>query len=156
EVMTCLHLAPNGDVWGGTAEGAWRLRDGRFRYFWGRRWLPGNHVRQVWTDDRGRAWIDTDGGLACIEERPITLRDKAAHFDAITDQGHNRRGFINEIVLKVPGDPGQGYVFEVSDNDGLWNAICVGAMAFRYAATKDPAARKQARQALDAMLELER
>ena len=52
--------------------------------------------------------------------------------------------------------PGQGYRFEVSDNDGLWNAIYVGAMAFRYAATKDPAARKQARQALDAMLELER
>ena len=29
------------DVWAGTAEGAWRLRDGQFRYFWGRRWLPG-------------------------------------------------------------------------------------------------------------------
>src|SRR5581483_7531883 len=33
EQMTCLHLAPNGDVWGGTHEGAWRLRDGQFRYF---------------------------------------------------------------------------------------------------------------------------
>ena len=43
-----------------------------------------------------------------------------------------------------------------SNNDGLWNAIYVGAMVFRYAATRDPAARKQARQALDAMLELER
>src|SRR5262249_19892111 len=67
EVMPCLRRPPSGDAWGGRAEGAWRLRDGRFRYFWGRRWLPGNHVRQVWTDDRGRAWIDTDGGLACIE-----------------------------------------------------------------------------------------
>jgi ligand-binding sensor domain-containing protein len=53
EVMTCLHLAVNGDVWGGTPEGAWRLRDGQFRYFWGRRWLPGNRVRQIWTDNRG-------------------------------------------------------------------------------------------------------
>jgi hypothetical protein len=156
EAMTCLHLAPNGDVWGGTAEGAWRLRDGQFRYFWGRRWLPGNRVRAVWTDDQGRAWLDTDGGVACIEEKPTTLAQKAAHFDRATQARHNRRGFINAILLQTPGDPAQGSRYEVSDNDGLWNAIYVGAMAFRYGATADPAARQQARQALEALLELER
>ena len=36
ENITCLHIAPGGDVWAGTNEGAWRLRDGYFRYFWGR------------------------------------------------------------------------------------------------------------------------
>lgn len=156
EVMTCLHLAANGDIWGGTTEGAWRLRDGQFRYFWGRRWLPGNRVRAVWTDAKGRAWLDTDGGVACIEERPTTLAQKAAHFDRATQERHNRRGFISHILLKVPGDATQGCRFHVSDNDGLWNAIYVGAMAFRYAATKDPAARTQARQAMEAMIELER
>ena len=45
EAMTCLHLAPNGDVWGGTLDGAWRLRDGKIRYFWGPRWLPDNRVQ---------------------------------------------------------------------------------------------------------------
>src|SRR5262249_1810147 len=63
---------------------------------------------------------------------------------------------ICEIVLDSPGDPARGYRYEVSDNDGLWNAIYVGAMAFRYGATHDPGARRQARQALDALLELER
>jgi hypothetical protein len=156
ELLTCLHLAANGDVWGGTPEGAWRLRDGRFRYFWGQRWLAGNRVRQIWTDSQGRAWLDTDGGVACIEEKPMTLRAKAMHFDRFTQERHNRRGFVSEIVLKVPGDPSRGYAFHVSDNDGLWNAIYVGALAFRYAATRDPAARKEAREALLAMLELER
>jgi hypothetical protein len=156
EVMTCLHLAANGDVWGGTPEGAWRLRDGQFRYFWGRRWLPGNKVSAVWTDAKGRAWLDTDAGVSCIEERPTTLAQKAAHFDRTTQERHNRRGFISQILLKAPGDPARGYQYHVSDNDGLWNAIYVGAMAFRYGATGDPAARRQARQALDAMLELER
>ncbi len=156
ETMTCMHLAPNGDVWGGTTEGAWRLRGGEFRYFWGRRWLPGNKVRAVWTDRDGRAWLDTDGGVACIEERPMTLARKAAQFDRVTQERHNRRGFISSIALDVPGDPARGYRYQLSDNDGLWNAIYVGAMCFRYAATKDPAARKQARQAMDAMLELER
>lgn len=156
EALSCLHLAPNGDVWGGTREGAWRLRDGNFRYFWGKRWLPGNAVSDVWTDDKGRAWLETDGGVACIEEPSITLADKAAYFDKITQQRHVRRGFINELVLKVPGDIEGGTQYVISDNDGLWNAIYLGAMAFRYAATKDPAARRQARSALDAMLELER
>ncbi|HEV3443241.1 MAG TPA: hypothetical protein VG099_01305 [Gemmataceae bacterium] len=156
EVMTCLHMAPNGDVWGGTPEGAWRLRDGHFRYFWGRRWLPGNKVCAVWTDAQGRAWLDTDAGLACIEERSTTLAQKAAHFDRITQQRHNRRGFISQINLKVPGDPAQGYRTQISDNDGLWNAIYIGALAFRYDVTQDPAARKQARQSLHALLELER
>src|SRR5262249_8329658 len=60
------------------------------------------------------------------------------------------------IRWAVPGDPARGHVHQVSDNDGLWNAIYVGAMAFRYTATGDAAARKQARQSLDALLELER
>jgi hypothetical protein len=156
ETMTCLHLAPNGDVWGGTTEGAWRLREGQFRYFWGGRWLPGNKVAAIWTDEKGRAWLDTDGGIACIEEVPMTLKQKAAHFDRITQERHNRHGFISFARFNAVGDPSSGFRYELSDNDGLWNAIYVGAMCFRYAATKDPAARKQARQALDALLELER
>jgi hypothetical protein len=156
EEMTCLHVAANGDLWGGTTQGAWRLRDGQFRYFWGKRWLPGNRVRAIWTDGQGKTWLDTDGGVGGIEEWPMTLAKKAAHFDRITQDRHMRRGFISHIHLNTPGDPTKGYRFMVSDNDGLWNAIYVGAMSFRYGATRDPLARKQAREALEAMLELER
>jgi hypothetical protein len=132
------------------------LRDGEFRYFWGKRWLPGNQVKAIWTDDTGRAWIKTDGGTATIEERPMTLAQKADHFDEVAQARHFRQGFISELHLAVPGDPSGKTRYEISDNDGLWNAIYVGAMAFRYAATKDPVAKRQARAALDAMLELER
>ena len=59
ERISCLHLAPNGDVWAGTSEGAWRLRDGRFRYFWGKRWLPDNDVQAIWTDAKGSC-LDRD------------------------------------------------------------------------------------------------
>lgn len=156
ENMTCLCLAANGDIWGGTPEGTWRLRDGQFRYFWGKRWLPGNNVRAIWTDATGRAWLETDGGVACIEEKPMTLREKFAHFDRIVQERHYRRGFVSEIVLKTPGDPSKGYTFKVSDNDGEWGAFQVAALSFRHAATKDPAARKMAQQAMNALLELER
>lgn len=155
DAVRCLYLAPNGDLWGGTDEGAWRMRAGQFRYFWGLRWLPGNHVKALWGDETGRVWIETDGGFACIEEKSMTLGQKARAFNDLTQKWNNRRGFINERSLKMPGDLA-GSVFEVSDNDGLWNGIYVGAMAFRYSATKDPEAKQQAWRALEAMFELER
>jgi hypothetical protein len=156
EPTRCLHLAPNGDLWAGTPEGAWRMRDGRFRYFWGRRWLTDNDVRAIWTDAAGRAWIETQSGLACIEERPMTLANKAAHYDRIVQERHNRRGYIAAIDLKTPGDPTSGAMFDVSDNDGLWTALYVAAMSLRFGATRDPAAREQARRSLNALLDLER
>ena len=150
-----LYLAQNGDVWGGTEQGAWRLRAGRFRYFRGKRWLSGNRVDAIWSDNRGRIWLKTDGGSSCIEENQITLAQKARHFDDLTQKWCNRRGYINERTLKTPGSL-TGSVFEISDNEGLWNAIYVAAMAFRYAATKEPEAKGQGWQALNAMLDLER
>ena len=156
ETINCLHLADNGDVWGGTPEGAWRLRDGQFRYFWGKRWLPDNDVQAIWTDNQGSAWIETKTGTARIEDKPMTLAEKADHYNRIVQERHNRRGFIASIRLKTPGDPTRGGTFDVSDNDGLWTAMYVGAMALRYGATQDPAAREDARKSMNALLDLER
>jgi len=156
ETIRCLHLAPNGDVWGGTPEGAWRMRDGQFRYFWGKRWLPDNEVQAIWTDDQGNAWIETKTGTARVEDKPMTLAEKAEHYNRIIQERHNRRGFIASIRLKEPGDPTKGAIFNVSDNDGLWTSMYVGAMSLRYGATKDPAARDDARKSMNALLDLER
>ncbi len=156
EDMTSVAISPNGDIWGGTAQGAWRLRTGEFRYFWGPRWLPGNRVNAIAVDDKNAAWIATDGGVAKIEERMMTLKDKAAHYEEITALRHNRRGFVTHCSLTTPGEPEKGFVHEASDNDGLWTALYVGAEAFRYAATKDPEARRLAKQSMEALLDLTR
>lgn len=154
--VTCVHLAANGDVWGGTPEGAWRLRSGKFRYFWGKRWLPGNRVSAIWSDSHARVWFDTDGGIGSIEEQQMSLLQKAVHFDSITQLRHNRRGYIGMIHLKTIGDPTGGANFEAADSDGIWTALYVSAMCFRYAATHAPQARAQAQQSMRALLELER
>lgn len=156
DYVISLCLAPNGDVWGGTTEGAWRLRDGRFRYFHGKRWLPGDVVSAIWSDAKGRIWLRTDGGVSCIEERMITLAEKAAHFNRITQERHNRRGYIGHIHLTVPGDPTRPAHYEAADSDGLWTSYYVAAMALRYAATHDPEAKRQAQRSMNALLELER
>ena len=130
--------------------------DGQFRYFWGLRWLPDNRVRAIWSDANARTWLETEKGFACIEEKPLTLAIKAAHFNRITQERHNRRGFICQIDLAVAGETSKGYCFDVSDNDGLWTAMYVGAMSLRFGATKDPETRDHARTSLNALLDLER
>ncbi|MFM7322373.1 MAG: hypothetical protein ACKO5K_12735, partial [Armatimonadota bacterium] len=154
--LNALHLAPNGDLWGATGDGAWRMRDGSFRYFRGTRWLPGNRVSRIWSGNDGKVWLETDRGVGCIEERAVTLREKAARFEQITAARHDRRGYISGSTLKVPGQPEKGAVNEASDNDGLWTALHVAAESFRWAATKDPKAKATADKSLDALLELER
>lgn len=156
EDMLSVAVAPNGDIWGGTTEGAWRLRKGEWRYFHGPRWMPGNRVNQIAVGKDGAVWLATDGGVAKIEERMIRLDEKAAHYEELTAARHNRRGYVTRCRLKTAGDPSGGFVYEASDNDGLWTAMYVGAEAFRYAATKSPEAHTLAKKSMDALLDLVR
>lgn len=154
EYITNLALGPDGQIWAGTREGVCRYVNGAWQYYWGPRWLPNNRVNSILPTPDGGAWVATEGGVARIHDRPMTLAQKAAHYQQITDTRHNRYGFISGCRLKVPGDPTKGHILNASDNDGLWTAIYAGAQCFRYAATKDPAAREAARKSMFAMLDM--
>lgn len=156
EDLRCVAFSPNGDVWGGTSEGACRLRDGKWRYFWGKRWLPGNIINDIAIDEHDIVWLATDKGVAKIEEKPISLSDKAFHYESLTSDRHDRRGWVTGSILKTPGRIEDGIVYEASDNDGLWTAMYVTAEAFRYAATKDPDAKAKCTKSMNALLDLVR
>ena len=155
EDLRCIAFAPS-DVWGGTSEGAWRLRGGEWRYFLGRRWLPGDVINDIEIDEKNTVWLATDKGVGRIEEKRISLTDKAEHFEEITALRHNRRGWVTSSVLKTPGRIQDGVSYEASDNDGLWTAMYVAAEAFRYAVTKDPEARELCSKSMNALLDLTR
>lgn len=155
EDVRVLALAPNGDLWTGTPEGACRLHDGKWSYFNGRRWLPGNQVRSIVIDDENRAWIATDQGIAAIEPVKMTLAQKAAHYEKITAERHNRNGFVTICELEDPENI-DSWKIEASDNDGLWTAIYCAAQCFQYAATKDPQAKARAQKSIRAIMDLER
>lgn len=156
ERITCLAFGPDGTLWAGTEEGVCRYVSGAWQYYWGPRWLPHNRVNDIAPDKDGGAWVATEGGVAHLYDRPLTLAEKAAHYQEITDTRHNRRGFVTGGRLRKPGDPTGGAVYEASDNDGLWTAVYVAAQSFRYAATKDPQAREAAHRSMRAMLDLVR
>lgn len=149
-----LCLAPNGDLWAGTPEGACRLREGRWSYFWGKRWLPDNRVHAIAVDSQNRAWIATAGGIACIESGQMTLSQKAEHYERLIALRHNRNGFVFNCIWDDPTKPDE-WKIEASDNDGLWTALYCAAQCFQYAVTKDPASRERARQSMQALLKLE-
>jgi hypothetical protein len=154
EYVTCLALGSDGSIWAGTTEGVCRYTAAGWQYYWGPRWLPHNKVDAIAVAEDGSAWVATDGGVAHLYDRPLTLEQKAAHYEEINAARHNRSGFVTGARLKKPGDPSAGVIHEASDNDGLWTAVYVGAEAFRYAATRDPEARRLAKKSMDAMLDL--
>ena len=140
---TCIAFGPEGSLWLGTPRGVMR-RDGRtWAYRAGRRWLPSDDVRDIAVAADGTAWIATAAGISRIERQPVTLADKAAHYETLIDARHRRFGYITVADLARPGDLSEWSLAD-TDNDGLWTGMYGAGECFRYAATKDPQARLRA------------
>lgn len=149
EDVTCVAPGSEGDVWVGTSRGVIRrTRSGEFHYFAGRRWLPDDRVRSVAVAGRS-AWVGTAGGLAEIRLEPFTLARKAAWYEHHLERwGQKRLGFTH----KLEWDDGlKEFVREVSDNDGGYTGDYLAAQCYRWAVTRDPAARAEATHTFHAL-----
>jgi len=154
EDVRCLLLAGNGDRWFGTSRGVCRLRDGRFSYFAGRRWLPDDSVLELRAGESDVVFVRTATGYSRIASVSMTLEGKAEAFLKRLRERHVRFGYVTDCSLREPGDT-SSFVHEASDNDGLWTALYIAAESFRYAATRDHEARRNARESMEALLRLE-
>src|SRR6185295_5911575 len=128
----------SGAVWLGSEQGAARFdpknsfRWDRWQYFYGRRWLLDNEVKNIVVDETGsgrKVWIRTKTGISLIEWRPMTLEQKAKIFDDRVEKRHVRHGMVANSGLRVAGDLSSN-VNHDNDNDGLWTAMYLGAEAF--------------------------
>lgn len=148
EDTTCLAAGFDGDVWIGTTTGAIRQTGEEYHYFGPKRWLPGDHVRDIAVAER-TVYIATDAGLGIIRYEPFTLARKAAWFESELEQwGMKRLGFIHKLYW---ANDQHGWLREISDNDGGNTAHYLAAMSFKYAATSDETARREAAEAFRAM-----
>jgi hypothetical protein len=148
EDLTCLADGFDGDLWIGTSRGAIRKTGEEFHYFGANHWLPDEHVRCIAVANRA-AYIGTDLGLAVIRYEPFTLAKKAEAFEQATEKwGFKRLGFVHKLYW---GGDAQGWLREISDNDGGNTAYYLAAMSFKYAATGDETARREAGEAFRAM-----
>jgi hypothetical protein len=150
--FTMAAAGEDGVMWFGTNLGAIRYDGTHWAYREGRRWLPGNVVRGIAVTEEGHAWFATDNGVGCIERRMMTLAEKAQFYEDEIDKYHRRTPYeyVQWVFLEKPGDKSEWRQRD-SDNDGQWTGEYGAAECFRYAATKDPEAKKRATKAFEAL-----
>jgi len=149
-----ISFTPQGELLVGTTWGAAHRAADRWHYFAGKRWVPNDLITGVAMGPDGTIWLGTGQGIGRVARIPMTLEEKAAHYKEITRARHNRMGMFTGISLNAPGDLDH-FRRNDDDNDGLWTQMYIAAESFRYAVTKDPEAKKNARESFEAMLRLE-
>ncbi len=148
EDTTCLAQGFAGDLWIGTTTGAIRKTGDKYHYFGAQHWLPGNNVHDIEVGGK-TVYVATDKGIGVIRYEPYTLRKKAAYFEQnVEEWGHKRLGFIH--MLHWNGQE-NGWLREISDNDGGHTAHYLAAMCFKFAVTGDKDARSEAVDGFEAM-----
>lgn len=141
----------NGNLWFGSIEGAFMLRnDGKFNYYYGERWLPGNKIIDINTGSEGSILILTNKGVGQICFTEMTLEDKAMHFENQVRQRHIRYG-INADVTSLKGHDLSTNVLRKADSDNLWTGMYLASQLFRYLATGSEEAKQNCYESFEAM-----
>jgi hypothetical protein len=150
--FTTMAAGPSGDVWFGTKIGAIHFDGKTWEYRQGLRWLPADEVRSIAVTATGDAWFATPKGVGRIARRPMTLAEKARQFEEHIDKRCRRTplGYVHGVSLGRLGDLSE-WKHQDSDNDGLWTAMYGAGECFAWAATKDPAAKRRAKAAFEAL-----
>ena len=142
------------DPWMRAPRGVYHLRGDIRDYYASRRWLLDDEVENVALDNDGNALVLTKLGLNKIIFDPMTLEEKARHYQTKIRQRHIRFGFCSELRMSRPGDPTSAEMID-TDNDGTWTEYYMASQAFRYGATSDPEAHAHAWETFAAMERLE-
>ncbi|MCB9260596.1 MAG: regulator [Ignavibacteriales bacterium] len=142
---------PDGTMWIGTEFGIakydgklWSVRNSN-------RWLINDKVNDIAFDKNGNAWIATDGGVSAIKNRQMTLAQKENYYKNITEKRHIREPYLVEKCrFLTPGDT-NNYFPKDDDNDGQYTSMYLVMESLRYAVTKNPKAKQNAKKAFDAL-----
>lgn len=155
--LTAWARSTDGATWLGTPQGLLRLdpsSSSSQRFFRSQRYLPDNHVEQLWPDSSGGIWVRTPAGISHLELRRLTLEQKADLFEARVRARHDRHGFVSDSHLALPGDLTTNQLAS-SDNDGLWTAMYAAGKLYESAVRQKPAPLAAARKSIEAILFLE-
>jgi hypothetical protein len=144
-----------GSLWCWFERAVARLHRGRWHVFAGPRWLPEGAVQAVWPGADGGVRVRTASGRVRLYLRHLTFAEKAAWYEAQVAARHERRGYVAACRLQRVGDLSSAVRY-ATDNDGLWTAMYLAAQCYCWAVTHNPEARRRARQAMQALLDLQR
>jgi len=144
-------------IWVGTSIGVCRkaLYNERWNYYASFRFLPSDNIRAVFPETEKRIWVATDNGAGLLEFKKYTLEQKANIMQEATMERHDRDpGLVCDCILTEPGNL-DSHEHTDCDNDGLWTAMYMGGLTFKYAVTKDPETKDLVERHIAAIILLE-
>jgi hypothetical protein len=149
-----MYFAPDGKKYFATSTGVITLCEGKLSYFSYGAWLMHPTVTRLAVSENGTIAAVTPRGISIITSKEMTLAEKAAHYDALTEKYFMRNeGYHVDRILRKYGDLESGWLPN-SDNDGLFTGLYCASQCFRYGATGDEQAKKNAKRAVEAMIKL--
>jgi hypothetical protein len=149
--INCIKKAPDGTIWVGSKYGLSRFDGKEWSLRHNRRWLVSDEVKDIAFDSEGTAWIATSAGVSAIHKKDMTLKQKATYFQKVLESRHIRAPYLVEkCMLKVPGDT-TSWAPRDDDNDGQYTSMYLAMESYRYATTKDPKAKANAKMAFEAL-----
>ena len=155
-IIRSLAVDSQGRIWAATHIGVVRYDHGKWNLRHSKRWLMNDDARDVAIGPDGTAWVATAAGVDAIRQKPLTLQAKADYFLEQLRTRHLREpGLVGPAVLVTPGDLSKSFI-EDDDNDGEHTGMYLAMESMRYAVTKDPTARDNAKVAFHALMALQR
>lgn len=146
----------DGRIWIATKLGVVRRDKEKWSLRHSRRWLQSDDARDVAIGPDGTAWVATAAGVDAIHRKTMTLAQKADYYLTVLRTRHIRPpGLVGPAVLETPGDLSRSFI-EDDDNDGEHTGMYLAMESLRFAVTKDPAARANAKVAFHALMALQR
>ncbi|GAB3218587.1 hypothetical protein J0A67_03060 [Algoriphagus aestuariicola] len=143
--------AIDGKLWFGSTRGAFMLKeDGKFNYYYGERWLPGNQVVDIEAGPENSVLILTDKGLGQIKFEWMTLEEKALRYEKQVRHRHIRYG-INSNLSRLTDHDLATAENGLADSDNLWTGMYMGSQLFRYLVTKSEEAKQNCIETFEAM-----
>lgn len=139
------------DLWFASTKGAFMLRkDGKFNYYHGKRWLPGNRVKDISAGPDNSVLILTDKGLGQIVFKKMTLEDKAMVFEDQVRKRHIRYG-VNSYFSKLKNHDLSTSEMGTASSDNLWTSMYMASQLFRYLSTGSDEAKQNCYESFEAL-----
>ena len=137
-------------LWLGSAHGVFRpTESGKYSYYAGERWLPGNRVTALEKGPDHSLLVLTDQGLGQICSKMMTLEEKALFFEKQVREKNIRYGFNSSSVRLTNGYSSAQTGAQPSDN--LWTAMYLASQLYRYKVTGSEEAKENAYESYEAM-----
>ena len=151
--VTKIVLGKSGNVYLGTEIGLYTVNGAKTRFYGKGRYLAADKVLDIAvSDDEKEIWVATEGGISSIKFTDMSLAEKEAYFDSVMNT-FKRENYVTKREHTVNGDFDSGFV-SITDNDGLWTAVYVAAMAIKYNVTGSENALENARRSMKALVKL--